>query len=95
MVVVLVDVRLQNAFEVASVDDQQSVEALAADGADESLRVRFRRARWRAEDSGALAVEDLVASSPGRREAAMWAASGAASSPSWRSVPTICCPETC
>jgi hypothetical protein len=50
VVVVVVEVGPQDAFEMASVDDQESVEALAAKGADETLhdRVRLRRPSRRA-----------------------------------------------
>jgi hypothetical protein len=62
MVVVVLNVRLQNAFEVASVDDQEPVEALAAKDSDETLgdRVRFRCPRRRADDPDLLALKDLV-----------------------------------
>jgi hypothetical protein len=39
MVVVVLNARLHDAFEVASVDDQEPVEAFAAKGADETLRL--------------------------------------------------------
>ena len=62
MAVGVVDVGLQDVFEVASVDDQETVEAFAAERADETLRdcVRSRRASRRAEDLDVLALKDLV-----------------------------------
>ena len=40
--VVVLDVGAQDVFEVAAADDQERVETLVADGADESLRVGVR-----------------------------------------------------
>jgi hypothetical protein len=56
MVVVMLNVCLQDAFEVTSVDDQETVEAFAAKGADETLgdRVRLRRSNRRAQDLDVL-----------------------------------------
>jgi hypothetical protein len=44
--VVVIDVDTEDAFELATVDDQDPVEAFASDGADEALGVgvRLRRA---------------------------------------------------
>ena len=52
----------EDALEVASVHDQEPVEALGADGADEALgdRVRLRRPHRRLDDSDAFAGEDGV-----------------------------------
>ena len=60
--VVVVDVDTQHAFEVAAVEDQQSVEALGARGSDEALgdRVRFGRADRRSDDLDAFAAEDVL-----------------------------------
>jgi hypothetical protein len=51
---VVVEARPQDAFEVASVDNQEPIEAVAAKGADEMLRdrVRLRRPSRRADDPG-------------------------------------------
>src|SRR5215218_7760490 len=59
--VVMVNEGPEHALEVAAVDDQQPVEALGTDGADETLRdrVRLRRLRRRL-DLDALACEDGV-----------------------------------
>src|SRR6266511_525116 len=56
------DVGRQDLFEVAAVDDQQPVEALGTDNADETLRdrVRLRRLRRRLDDLDAFAGEDGV-----------------------------------
>src|SRR6266545_5349654 len=52
----------EHALEVAAVDDQQPVEALGTDSADETLRdrVRLRRLRRRLDDLDAFAGEDGV-----------------------------------
>jgi hypothetical protein len=52
--VVVLDVGPQDVFEMAAADDQQPVEALVADGADESLGVgvRLRRLHRRADNRG-------------------------------------------
>jgi hypothetical protein len=52
--VVVLDVDTQHAFEVAAVEDQQPVEALAADGSDETLGdgVCLRRSHRRLSRSG-------------------------------------------
>jgi hypothetical protein len=42
LAVVVLDVDAQDVFEVAAAEDQQPVETLAADGADERFRVRVR-----------------------------------------------------
>ena len=49
LAVVVVDVGAEDVLEVAAVDDQQPVQALGADRADESFgdRVRFRRSHRR------------------------------------------------
>jgi len=46
--VVVGDVLGQDAFEVATTEDQRSVEALTADGADEAFGERRESSRWRA-----------------------------------------------
>jgi len=60
--VVMVDVDAEHAFEVASVEDQQPVEALRTDCSDEALRdrVRLRRSDRRLHDPDAFAAENLV-----------------------------------
>jgi hypothetical protein len=52
----------EDAFEVASVHDQEPVETLGADGADEALggRVRLRRSHRGLDDLDAFAGEDGV-----------------------------------
>src|SRR6266496_710564 len=62
LAVVMVDVDAEHAFEVASVEDQQPVEALRTDCSDEALcdRVRLRRSDRRLHDPDAFAAEDLV-----------------------------------
>jgi hypothetical protein len=60
--VVIVDVDAEHLLEVSPADDQDPVEAFAADGADPALgeRVRLRGAKRRADDLDALASENLV-----------------------------------
>jgi hypothetical protein len=60
--VVVVDEDTEEAFEMPSVKDQEPVEALCADSADEAFggRVRFRRAHRRLDDADAFAGEDRV-----------------------------------
>src|SRR4051812_29132180 len=50
--VVVMDIDAKDVFELATPDDQQPVEALAADGADPALhvRVRIRRLHRRPDD---------------------------------------------
>src|SRR6266487_1567818 len=62
LAVVMVDVDAEHAFEVASVEDQQPVEALRTDCSDAALRdrVRLRRSDRRLHDPDAFAAEDLV-----------------------------------
>jgi hypothetical protein len=49
-------------FEMSAADDQEPVETLVADGADESLRVgvRLRRLHRRVDDRDSFAAEQLV-----------------------------------
>jgi hypothetical protein len=49
----------EDALEMAAGNNQDSVEALSTDGADEALgeRVRLRRAHWRLDDRDTLAGE--------------------------------------
>jgi hypothetical protein len=49
-------------FEMAAVEDQEPVETLRSDGADEALgnRVRLRRSHRRADDLDPFASEDDV-----------------------------------
>src|SRR4029453_17918364 len=52
----------EHPFEMAAVEDQEPVETLRADGADEALgnRVRLRRSHWDADDLDPFASEDDV-----------------------------------
>jgi hypothetical protein len=58
----VVDVDAQDVVEVAAVEDQQPVEALAADGSDEPLGdgVCLRRPHRRLDDPNPVAVEHVV-----------------------------------
>jgi hypothetical protein len=60
--VVVVEVDAEHAFEVTPVEDQQSVQALGADGPDEAFcdRVGLGCSHGRLDDSDALAAKDLV-----------------------------------
>ena len=60
--VVVLDVDAQHALEVAAVEDQQPVEAVAADGADEALGdgVCLRCPHGRLDDPDAAGAEHLV-----------------------------------
>src|SRR6266513_895743 len=60
--VVMGGVDAEHLLEVAAVDDQDPVEALAAEGADPTLgvRIRIRSSDGRPDDPHALAAEDLV-----------------------------------
>jgi hypothetical protein len=62
LAVVVVDVDAEDMLEVAAVEDQQPVEALTADGADEAFgdRVRLLRSHQRLDDPYAFAPQDLV-----------------------------------
>ena len=62
LAVVMVDVDAEHAFEVASIEDQQPVEALRTDCSDEALRDRvgLRRSDGRLHDPDAFAAENLV-----------------------------------
>ena len=62
MAVVMVDVDAEHLLELSPSDDQDPVEAVAADGADAALgeRVRVRRPERCADDLDAVALEDLV-----------------------------------
>jgi hypothetical protein len=55
-------IRLDHEFEVAAAEDQEPVEALAADAADPALgvRSRLRRPYRRFDHTDALGAEDLV-----------------------------------
>jgi hypothetical protein len=66
MAVVIVDVDVQHLLELSPADDQDPVEALAADGADPALgeRVRLRRPETCADDLDSFASEDLVEDTP-------------------------------
>ena len=61
-VVVVVGEDAEDALEMASVHDQDPVEAVGPDGTDEALgdRVRFWRSHWRLDDLDAFAGEDGV-----------------------------------
>ena len=58
----MVDVDAEHLFELSPADDQDPVEAVAADGADPALgeRICLRRPKWCADDLDAVASEDLV-----------------------------------
>jgi len=58
----VVDVDAEDVLEVAAVEDQEPVETLGADGANEPLRdrVRLRRSHRRPDDPDAFAAEDLI-----------------------------------
>jgi hypothetical protein len=60
--VVVLDIGAEDSREVSAVEDEQPVEALGADGADEALGdgVGLRCADWRAQNPDSLAAEDLV-----------------------------------
>ena len=62
LAVVMRCVEAQHAFEVAAAEDQQPVETLGADGADEALGIgiRLRCADRRVDHLDRLAAEDLV-----------------------------------
>jgi hypothetical protein len=62
LVVVVLDVHAQDVFEVAAANDQEPIETLVADGADESLRVgvRLRRLHRRVDHPHSFAAEHLV-----------------------------------
>jgi hypothetical protein len=63
LAVVVVDVLAQDALELAAADDEQPVEALLAQGADEALSVRalaFGALSGRADNRDPLGPEDLV-----------------------------------
>ena len=58
----MLDEDAEHPFEMAAVEDQQPIEALRSDGADESFgdRVRLRRSHRRADDLDSFASEDGV-----------------------------------
>jgi len=60
--VVVVDVDVQNAFELPAAADQEPVEAIASDGADPAFgeRVCLRRPKRGADDLDAFAAENLI-----------------------------------
>jgi hypothetical protein len=62
LAVVMVDVLAQDALELTTADDEQPVEALLAQRADEALGVRIgvRGLDGRADDPDAVGPEDLV-----------------------------------
>jgi hypothetical protein len=55
------DINPEDVFEVTAIEDQQPVETLAANGADEALGncVRLRRTNRGLNDSDPFAAEDL------------------------------------
>jgi hypothetical protein len=62
--IVVLDVDAQDVFEVAVAEDQEPVQALIANGADESLcvGVRLRRLHGRVDNLDSFAAEHLVES---------------------------------
>jgi len=60
--VVVVGVDAEDALELFAAGDQEPVETVAADGADEAFgeRVCLRSAKWGADDLDAFASEDVV-----------------------------------
>jgi len=58
----MVDVDAEDVLELSPADDQDPVEAVAADGSDPTFgeRVRLRRPERCADDLDALASEDVV-----------------------------------
>ena len=62
LAVVVIDVDAERVLEVASVEDQQPVQALRTDCSDEAFRdgVRLRRSHRSLHDPDAFAAEDLV-----------------------------------
>ena len=62
MAVVVADEHPKNPFQVSAVDDQDPVEALSAQGADEALgdRVGLRRFDGSSDDLDAAGAEDLI-----------------------------------
>jgi len=58
----VLDIDAEDSLEVPAVEDQEPVEALGADGADEALGdgVGFRCADWCAQNPDSLTAEDLV-----------------------------------
>ena len=62
LAVVMVDIDAEHVLEVAAVENQQPVEALRADGADEAFgdRIRLRRSHRRLRNPDTFAAEDLV-----------------------------------
>ena len=62
LAVVVADIGADDALELAAVEDEQPVEALATDAADPALhvRVRVRRPNWGSDDPDALITEERV-----------------------------------
>jgi hypothetical protein len=62
MSVVVLDVHTEDALKLALAEDEDPVEALATDRADEPLgeRIRLRRLEGRSDDLDPLAPEDLI-----------------------------------
>jgi hypothetical protein len=62
VLVVVLDVAGDEAFELAVVPDDGAIEELSTDRSDPPLgeRVRYRRSDWRLEDLEAFGSEDLV-----------------------------------
>ena len=78
MAVVVIDVGVQDALELATARDQDPFEALAPHGADEALGkcVRLRSLDRCSDDLDPLAADDLVVGAP------QWAQGRLASTPS-------------
>ena len=66
--VVMPDVDVEDALQLAAVEDQDPVEALAPCAADPALdvRVRVRRPDWCSDHPDPVAIEDCVESAAGR-----------------------------
>jgi hypothetical protein len=73
MPVVMKGVNAEHALELAAVEDEEPVEALATDAADPALGVgvRVRRLHWCADNSDSFGLEDVIAAAAQLRVAIM------------------------